>query len=73
MNLARGYPELLTFDERRIYDSVHVALQFDRPHQVSPVFETVIVEAVWPFVLQHAEGKLIHLGYGWNVARQRLC
>lgn len=58
MSLARDYPELLTFEEKRICDSAHIALQFDRPHQVNPVFETVIVEAVWPFVIQHAEGKL---------------
>jgi hypothetical protein len=58
MALCGRYPHLLTYEEQQICNSAHVALQYDAPHQVSTVFEDVLLEAVWPFVLQHAEGKI---------------
>lgn len=58
LNLKQNYPELLTYEERLICNSAHVAMQFNIPHRVSTAFEPIILEAVWPFVLQHAEGKI---------------
>ncbi|HRY16490.1 MAG TPA: hypothetical protein P5330_11540 [Candidatus Competibacteraceae bacterium] len=57
-NLSSRYSELMSYEERQICESARVALQFDAPRKVSPVFEQVLIDKIWPFILQHAEGKI---------------
>lgn len=56
MNLAEQYPELLTIEERKLVQSAKTALRFnDHSKPVSSAFYDIILEIVWPYVIEYAE------------------